>query len=105
MLEEIREKVSRGLFEFTEHAVIRSIQRMITPDELRQAIAVGEVIEDYADDKYGPSCLISGFTRQGRPLHVQCSYGGMALVKIITIYQPDPAEWDDFRNRGSSNGL
>ena len=100
MLEEIREKVSRGQFEFTEHAVIRSIQRTISPDELRQAIAVGEVIEDYPDDKYGPSCLIFGFTRQGHPLHVQCSYGRMGTVKIITIYQPDPAEWDNFRNRG-----
>jgi hypothetical protein len=26
--------------------------------ELREAIAVGEVIEDYPTDKYGPSCLV-----------------------------------------------
>ena len=31
-----------------------------------------EVIEDYPDDKYGPSCLLLGFTSTGRPLHFLC---------------------------------
>ncbi|MEG4054235.1 MULTISPECIES: DUF4258 domain-containing protein [unclassified Microcoleus] len=34
----------------------------------------GEVIEEYPDDKYSPSCLIFGLTIANRPLHVQCSY-------------------------------
>jgi hypothetical protein len=34
----------------------------ISVQEIREAIAVGEVIEDYPNDKYGPSCLILGFT-------------------------------------------
>lgn len=40
----------------------------------REAVAHGNIIEDYPDDKYGPSCLILGFTLAGRPLHSQCSY-------------------------------
>jgi hypothetical protein len=35
--------------------------------EIREMIADGQVIEDYPDDKYGPSCLIFGFTLKGRP--------------------------------------
>ncbi len=59
----------------------------------------GEIIEDYPDDKYGPSCLVLGFTVAGRPLHVQCSYPSRPLVKIITLYEPDSGLWIDFRER------
>lgn len=105
MITEIQRKVSDGLFEFTEHAVLRSIQRRILVGEMREAIESGEVIENYFHDKYGPSCLIFGFTLDGRPLHVQTSYGDRPLVKIITAYQPDPNEWEDFRVRRPPNGL
>jgi len=50
--------------------------RRISVAEVRQAIASGEVIEDYPDDKYGPSCLISGFTQAERPLHIITESGG-----------------------------
>jgi len=59
----------------------------------------GEIIEDYPDDKYGPSCLILGFTNAGRPLHLQCSYPSRTLIKIITLYEPDMDIWADFRIR------
>ena len=57
------------------------------------------VIEDYLEDKYGPSCLILGFTSAGRPLHVQCSYPTRPLVKIVTVYEPDPDLWIDLKTR------
>jgi len=63
----------------------------------------GEVIEEYPDDKYGPSCLIFGFTLSNRPLHVQCSYPSHPLVKIITLYEPDPKIWIDFKLRINQN--
>ena len=68
--------------------------------ELEEAVASdSEVLEDYPNDKYGPSCLILGFTAAGRPLHVQCSYPSRPLVKIITLYEPDPSRWIRFRKR------
>jgi hypothetical protein len=69
MIEEIREKISAGLFEFSKHAVDQSILRHITSQEIREAVANGEIIEDYPNDKYGPGCLILGYTQAGRPLH------------------------------------
>ena len=101
----IGQKFSDGLVEFTQHATDRSILRRISLNEIRQAIASGEVIEDYPDDKYGPSCLISGYILERRPLHVQCSYPTRPMVKVITVYQPDPTLWTDFKTRRSSNGL
>jgi hypothetical protein len=99
LIDEIRQRVARGEFEFTQHAVDQSIVRRITVGELREAIANGEVIEDYPDDKYRPSFLIFGRTAAGRPLHVQCSYPARPIVKIITLYEPDPTLWTDFKVR------
>jgi len=70
MIAEIRRKVAEGLYEYSQHAMDQSILRHITVEELRDAIASGQIIEDYPDDKYGPSCLILEFTRSSRPLHI-----------------------------------
>ena len=101
LIQAIRDKVATGDFEFSQHAVDQSILRRISVQELREAIATGEVIEDYPTDKYGPSCLVFGLTIASRPLHVQCSYASRPLVKIITLYEPDPALWVEFKQRRS----
>ena len=102
-IDDIREKIASGQFEFSQHAVDQSIVRHISVQELREAIAAGEVIEDYPTDKYGPSCLVFGVTLARRPLHVQCSYPSRPLVKIITLYEPDPQRWVDFKVRRTSD--
>lgn len=99
MVDEIRAKFETNAFEFSKHATDQSILRVIAVVEIRQAIAAGEIIEDYPNDKYGPSCLILGFTEASRPLHIQCSYPSRPLINIITVYEPNPSEWIDFRIR------
>jgi hypothetical protein len=99
LIEEIREKIDAEQFEFSKHAVDQSILRRITVQEIREIFGDADVIEDYPEDKYGPSCLILGRTRAGRPLHVQCSYPSRPLIKIITLYEPDPDLWIDFKIR------
>jgi hypothetical protein len=99
LIEEIRKKIEADQFEFSKHAVDQSIIRRITVQETREVFSDAEVIEDYPEDKYGPSCLILGRTRAGRPLHIQCSYPSRPLIKIITIYEPDPSLWIDLRIR------
>ena len=100
LLDNIRDKIARRQYEFSKHAVDQTIVRDISVSELEQAISSqSEVIEDYPEDKYGPSCLILGFTSAGRPLHVQCSHPARPLIKIITVYEPDPELWIDLRIR------
>jgi len=71
LIGDIRRKIATRQYEFSKHAVDQTIIRGITVAELEQAISNrSEVIEDYHEDKYGPSCLILGFTGVGRPLHV-----------------------------------
>ncbi len=100
LLDDIQNKIARRLYEFSKHAVDQTIIRNISVSELEQALSNrSEVLEDYPEDKYGPSCLILGFTSAGRPLHVQCSHPTRPLIKIITVYEPDAELWIDLRIR------
>jgi hypothetical protein len=90
LIDEIRTKIARNEFEFSRHAVDQTIRRRITVQEVRESVQTGEIIEDYPNDKYGPSCLIFGRTHASRPIHLQLSYPSRPLIKVITIYEPDP---------------
>jgi hypothetical protein len=96
-LDAIKRTFRSGDYKYTQHAVERTTERKITRREIEQAVERGEIIENYPNDKYGPSCLIYGSTDDGRPLHLQCSLP--PKVKLITAYEPDPAEWIDNRIR------
>jgi hypothetical protein len=99
LIEQIRVKVMADEFEFTRHALDQSILRRIAVKDVREAIQNAELIENYPDDKYGPSCLVLGFTNNGRLLHVHFSYPSRPILKVITLYQPDPALWIDNKVR------
>jgi Domain of unknown function (DUF4258) len=102
-IEEIRQKIADEQFEFSKHAVDQSILRNILVREVRESISNGQIIEDYPDDKYGESCLISVFTQAERPIHIHCSYPSRPLIKIITVYEPSLQRWnDDFTQRISN---
>ncbi|HEX5316246.1 MAG TPA: DUF4258 domain-containing protein [Candidatus Kapabacteria bacterium] len=58
-----------------------------------------ELIEDYADDKYYPSCLLLGYTTEKRPLHLHTSRISGENVRLITVYEPNGEEWVDYFRR------
>lgn len=99
MISEIQAKFSQDKFEYSEHALQQGLSRKISIDEVLEAIRQGEVIEDYPDDRYGPSCLIFGFTKSGRPLHIQCTYPERPLIKVITLYEPNIELWINHKIR------
>ena len=78
----------------------RLAERRIRLEEVADATRIGnpELIEDYRNDRRGPSCLILCKGRGGAVDHVQCSCG--REVWLITEYRPDAERWtDDFRER------
>ncbi|MDR4496843.1 MAG: DUF4258 domain-containing protein [Candidatus Scalindua sp.] len=98
-LEVIKSHVKDGKYRFTIHALERRIERNISKKEIEDAIINGEIIEEYPQDKYLPSCLIMGYTREKRPLHIQITCDP---VWVITCYDPSekPDEWSsDFKHR------
>ena len=96
-LVEIKTKIQAGEYRLSEHAIRRMIQRDIDRSEIEQAILAGEIIEEYPDDKYSPSCLVCGASESGRIFHAQVSLP--PKVVIVTAYEPDPAEWINYRIR------
>ncbi len=96
-IEGIRVKITKGKYRFSDHAVKGMIKRGIERVEIEEAVITGEVIEEYPDDKYSPSCLIYGRTKSGRDLHIQLSIP--PTIVIITAYEPDESEWIDYRVR------
>lgn len=98
-LADIQRQLNSGEFEFSRHAFRRAVERNISEQEIREAGVAAELIEDYPDDKYGPSALLLGFTVGGRALHFQVTFDHTASAKIITMYEPDPNEWIDHRKR------
>jgi len=67
---EICHQLSAGEFEFSRHAFKRVVERNISNDEITQLSEKAELIENYPEDKFSPSCLILGFTHKNRPLHI-----------------------------------
>jgi len=96
---EIQRQLFAGEFEFSRHAFKRSVERNISETEIKEAGKYAEVIENYPDDKYFPSCLLLGFTQTGRPLHIQVSLADTDFVKIITLYEPDEIQWINYSER------
>jgi hypothetical protein len=97
--EQIRQQLMDGEFDFSRHALKRAVERNISEEEIRQMAENAQIIEEYPEDKFSPSCLIFGQTKNQRPLHLQVSFADTENVRIVTLYEPDPAEWIDFIER------
>jgi hypothetical protein len=75
-------------------------EREISADDVLSVLRDGQSIELYPDDTPYPSRLIVGLRNQ-RPLHVVIADNLAEDTQIIiTVYEPDPALWnDDFTKR------
>lgn len=85
---------------FLPHAIKQMSRpdRMITADEIRDAVFLGEIIEEYPEDRRGESCLVL-LTKQNRIVHIVCAPKPEYLA-IITAYLPAPDQWSsDFKVR------
>lgn len=98
-LDQIRDLLSSGRYDLSRHAFRRSVERNISSEMIRIAGLSAEIIEDYPDDKYSPSCLVLGFLADGTPLHIQVSRAEGDRVKLITLYVPAIEEWQNYRIR------
>ena len=79
---------------FRVHAIQRMFQRRVSEEEVKQVVVAGETIETYPDDKPFPSRLMLGWIGS-RPVHVVVADNVAAQeAVIITVYQPDPEEWE-----------
>jgi len=96
---EVERLCSLGAFRWTEHIISRMAKRNICREDVKHALASGEIIEEYPDDYPYPSCLVLGQSDERSPLHIVCGIGD-GVLWMITVYCPDLNEWhDDFKTR------
>jgi len=96
-IEEIPRAVASKQYQVSKHAEDQMDLRRISYTEVEEAIAEGEIIKEYPDPHFSPGCLILGRAKSGRYLHVVISLP--LNCRIVTTYEPDPAEWIDYRYR------
>ena len=101
ILRAIRDSITRGEQRFTVHAQAQMAVRHVTSTEIIEALLSenAEIIENYPDDKYSPSCLIYATTTSGRVLHIHSNHRAV----IVTVYEPNSEEWDDLKRRRISS--
>lgn len=100
-IEWIIERVRTGNYELTAHAEHEREADKIIMENLEMAILNGEILEDYPEDPRGISCLVSGYGKEGFPIHIIC--GKTKNNNLRTIYIPTLPKWIDPRTRRKRN--
>ena len=90
----IKQLIKNGKIRWTNHVMIRLLQRNITQSDIENAILNGEIIEEYENDYPYPSCLVYGINLYNKVLHIVCGSNGEELW-IITAYYLDNIEWEN----------
>ena len=95
-LSKIRAAAKSDRTEWRRHALLRANERGITLEQALQVILEGEIVEEYAQAKPYPACLMMALVEPGRPLYVSLAYDQENdLLYIITVHWLDPRKWED----------
>lgn len=97
----IYDKIKKGQYLFSKHADLERQSDYLKISEIEQAILSGRILENYPDSGRGESCLIAGFTDDGKPVHVVCGERNEKLV-MITVYIPSPPKFKNTFEKGES---
>lgn len=85
----------------TAHAHQEMVEEAIPLDDVLYALRRAKVIENYADHRRGPCCLVHGQSVAGRDIHIVCTTS-LDLAIIITVYEPKMPKWKDPFTRGKT---
>ena len=91
-IEWIQNCIRNSEYYFSKHGEEERQKDNLIIEEVEEALLNGIIIENYEDTGRGESCLVAGFTKNGKPVHVVCGVRGNLLV-IITVYVPKPPKF------------
>ncbi|MEK7450054.1 MAG: DUF4258 domain-containing protein [Planctomycetota bacterium] len=98
-LEWLKERIRKNEFYFSKHADQERQNEDLTIQEIEEAVLSGRILEQYKDTGRGISCLVVGFTNEGKPIHIVCGKRGNWAV-VITVYLPQPPKFKNPYERG-----
>ncbi len=91
-IEWIKNKIESDDVYYSRHGEQERQNDNLTIAEVSEAIGNGMILEQYPDTGRGESCLVVGFTKHGKPIHIVCGERNEKLV-IITVYIPSPPKF------------
>ncbi len=98
-IDTIKRLVKEEKIRWTNHVIIRLLQRNISRNDVLNTLLNGEIIEEYQNDYPYPSCLVYGKGLNNEILHIVCGFDGNELW-VVTAYYPDDIEWEkDMKTR------
>jgi Domain of unknown function (DUF4258) len=90
--ERLHGQAHREEVRITQHAQQEMTEEGIFLEEVLEVLRAGTILENYPEHRRGPCCLVWGYTRKNRPLHVVCTTTRPVLI-VITVYEPMPPKW------------
>ena len=98
-IKEIQKLALSRRIQWTNNCARQMVERDISRKDVVHCIMKGEIIEDYPNDFPYPSCLIFGYSEDGRTIHVVVGYDDEELY-IITAYVPNIIKFEaDLKTR------
>lgn len=95
----IREKVKQSEYYFSKHGDQARQDDNLTVIEVEESLLTGRILEQYPDTGRGESCLVAGFSDDGKPIHAVGGRRGNWLA-IVTVYIPTPPKFKSPYERG-----
>lgn len=103
-IEDIVDAIRYNRIRITDHADEEAEADRLSFDGIFCSVLLGEIIEEYLEDRPYPSCLIYGNTFDGEPVHSVWAYNQEnRWAVLITVYRPDPDRWINCRTRRTKN--
>ncbi|WP_427500754.1 DUF4258 domain-containing protein [Methylomonas sp. MED-D] len=99
-MERITRCVASQQYRYSRHGDRERQNDALSLDEVEQCLLNGRIIEQYPDTGRGESCLVVGFSNDGKPIHAVCGNMGEKLL-IITVYIPTPPKFITPFERGN----
>jgi hypothetical protein len=100
-LDFIQAEISAQTYELSVHADDERLADHLTMAQVEYVLFHSQMLELYANDPRGESCLVLGFTPEAIPVHIVCGRNRAGHLLLITVYIPTMPKWKDpyTRNR------
>jgi hypothetical protein len=85
-------KIKESDYLLSKHADDERLDDNLMMSEIEEAVLNGTILESYPNDYRGSSCLVVGFTKFGKPIHIVCGKSKDVLI-VITVYIPTPPKF------------